>query len=196
MRLFCLATAVMGAACLGDGSSAQAQYMPKGGFGYGPSLGGWNQQYMVPGYPYFGNGRPSNSSYYNRGSASNYARSNFGGGRTQAVVVNPTVAKPVGDGQPIKILNPKDSGSELHYRLNGSEYAIKPGESQLLVNDRKWVLSFDRGGDFGTAEYSLSGGQYWFELTDDHGWEAFHDSDVSKLKSSTPTPSTKNPLPK
>lgn len=185
---FSLGIALLVAACaLGDAAAAQAQYRPLGGFGYGPSLGGANSQYMVPGYPYYGNGRPSNSSYYQRGNNNNSAR------RSISVVPQ---SKQVGDGQPIKILNPADSGTELHFQLNGTEYALKPGESQMLTNDRRWVLAFDRGGDFGTTEYKLSGGQYWFEMTEDHGWEAYHDADVSKLAPPPAAPMTKNALPK
>lgn len=170
-------------------ATTHAQFRPLGGFGYGPSLGGSNSQYMVPGYPYYGNGRPSNSSYYARGNYNNGRRSVSIAPRT------PTPTRAAGDGQPIKIFNPSDSGIELHYQLNGTDYAIKPGESQLLTNDRSWVLSFDRGGDFGKAEYALSGGQYWFELTKDRGWEAYHDANVSKLATPDGAPK-KNPLPK
>lgn len=191
---FSLGVVLVAAMCVcGDAAAVQAQHRPLGGFGYGPSLGGPNSQYMVPGYPYYGNGRPSNSSYYQRGN-------NYGNSRRSANVVPraqpPLLPQPVFDGLPIKIFNPADSGTELHYVLNGEEYAMKPGESQMLSNDRNWVLAFDRGGDFGTAEYKLSGGQYWFELTDDHGWEAYHDADVSKLAPPQPeeTPK-KNPLP-
>lgn len=190
---FGLAVALGAAFVLGDLSQLHAQYRPLGGFGYGPSLGGWNSQYMVPGYPYYGNGRPSNSSYYSRGNGyNNYGR------RSVSVAPRPQVAaQPVGDGLPIKIFNPADSGTELHYLLNGTEYALRPGESQMLTNDRAWVLKFDRGGDYGSVEYALSGGQYWFELTGDHGWEAYHDADVSKLAPPKPDASPKkNPLPK
>lgn len=206
MRHLFLATALIGTALLAsDAAPAQAQIRfgigigsggyggggyPMGGFGYGPSLGGFNSQYMVPGYPYYGNGRPSNSSLNYRGYNNGYSNGNNYQRRT--VVVQP---KRAGDGLPIKIFSLDDAGTKLSYTLNGTPYSIEPGESQMLVNDRQWTITFDRGGDFGSGEYVLSPGQYWFELTSDHGWELYHDADVSKLTKAGGDQGQKNPLP-
>lgn len=80
-----------------------------------------------------------------------------------------------GYGLPIKIVNPANSGNVINYSLNGFQYAIRPGESQSLVNDRAWVIQFDRGGEFGSARYSLNPGSYEFTPSV-NGWEIFHES--------------------
>lgn len=172
------------------------------GFGYGPGVGGTYGGYMVPGYPYYGNGTPQ---YYrphtHSHSYNNYYTPSYTPSYSQRqVIVNTVPVQPRGDGAPIRIENPADSGVTLTYSLNGHEYTIEPGHEQNLINDRNWVIEFDRGESFGTARYTLSGGIYTFTLTKG-GWEAYHDADVSKLlKKNEPAaskPSTsKNPIPK
>lgn len=207
MRLSVLAAAAVGAALiLGATNESQAQirfgigignggvYPGYGGFGpggyggyggmYGPGYGGFN-----PGYNPYNYGRSNN--YYRGNNYGNY-NNNYGNNyQRRVVVVQP---KREGDGLPIKVFSLEDAGTPLTYSLNGTPYTIQPGESQMLVNDRQWTISFDRGGDFGTAEYTMSPGQYWFELTSDHGWELYHDGDVSKLLKQSEG-SLKNPLP-
>jgi hypothetical protein len=168
------AVVVLAASCL-VGETASAQGYLRGGFGYGPSLGGFNSQYMVPGYPYYGNGRPSN--YVGNWNGSSGRRGN--------VVVRPQTVRPSGDGLPIKIINPMDAGAAVHYSLNDYDYVIEPGQSQTIVNDRPWTISFDRGGDFGPARYSMSPGTYTFAATD-KGWQVYHDADVSKVQPAAP----------
>ena len=102
---------------------------------------------------------------------------------------------PVGDGLPSEIGNPADSGTALSYRLDGINVALQPGESRLLTNDRPREITFDRGGKFGTARYSITSGQYRFELTQDHGWELYHDADVSKISPPDAAGPPKNVLP-
>lgn len=182
MRSFLLAIAVFAASCV-VGDEARAQGQLRGGFGYGPSLGGSNSQYMVPGYPYYGNGRPSN--YVGNWNGSSGRRSN--NVMAQPRGARSPVAQPAGDGLPIKIVNPSDAGGAIRYSLNEYDYAIEPGQSQTLVNDRPWTITFDRGGDYGTARYSLSSGTYTFAPTD-KGWQVYHDADVSKLKLVPPPP--------
>ena len=205
MRLSLLAAAAVGAALIfGATNESQAQfrigigfgsgfggvYPGYGGFGpggyggyggmYGPGYGG-----VYPGYNPYSYGRSNN---YYRGNYNNNYGNNY---QRRVVVVQP---KREGDGLPIKLFSLEDAGTPLTYALNGKPYTIQPGESQMLVNDREWTISFDRGGDFGTAEYTMSPGQYWFELTSDHGWELYHDGDVSKLLKQSEG-SLKNPLP-
>jgi len=183
MRRAIYAVAVIGLALAIVGSSeAQAQirfgigfgsgyggYPGYGGYGYGPGLGGMYGNYMVPGNPYYGNGRPS---FYRGGSSyPSYQR------RTVTAAPNP---QREGAGLPIKIVSPDDARVTMNYSLNEYDYSIAPGHSQMLFNDRDWIITFDRGDDFGTARYSLSPGTYQFALTK-KGWEIYHDADVSKL---------------
>lgn len=74
---------------------------------------------------------------------------------------------------PIRIVNPPDCDTTLNYAVNDYTYEIKPGETQELTQDRTWVIEFDRGGDFGSAQYTLEPGTYTFASTD-KGWELYH----------------------
>jgi hypothetical protein len=97
----------------------------------------------------------------------------------------------------IRIASPADAGAPLGYTLNEYSFEIKPGDHQDLTTDRTWVISFNRGGDFGDAEYTLDTGEYTFGPSD-HGWELFHTSATDEAtQSSAPESSLpKNPLPK
>ncbi len=76
-------------------------------------------------------------------------------------------------GSAIRIVNPAHADATLSYAVNEYSYEIQPGESQDLNQDRTWVIEFHRGGDFGTARYTLEAGRYVFANTD-HGWELYH----------------------
>ena len=89
------------------------------------------------------------------------------------VVQRPIIVAPAFSGLPIKITNPATNSATLSYALNGVTYSIPPGHSQDLTVDRSWVISFGRGGNFGTARYGLEAGLYTFASTD-HGWESYH----------------------
>lgn len=80
------------------------------------------------------------------------------------VQVNSPVEVSAGD---VVILFPTD-GSEavVDYALNGSSYSMRTGQTQRFPNDRRWTIEFNRGGDFGTARYSLSPGTFKFKITD------------------------------
>jgi hypothetical protein len=203
MRRAILAAAVMGLFSATGATEANAQFS----FGYadknwgvsvGPSMGyggGYGRGYG--GSPYgaygYGNGNAYGYDNYGRSRYNVYVptpsyRSRSNGSYSRRSVAPAPFAQPVGDGLPIKIISPDDAGTALTYSLNEYEYEIKPGESQTLANNRPWVITFDRGGDYGTAQYSLSSGTYTFALTK-KGWDVYHDADVSKLTAA------KNPLP-
>lgn len=197
-RTLCL-FAVTAATLVGDVAPTQAQIrfgigFSSGNGGFYPYGGYGGYPYGYGGYPYGGYGSWWNMdpNLYRRPSSSygyGYSRPQV---QTRTVYVQP---QRVGDGQPIKIFTLPDSGTPLSYAINGTEFTLQPGESQLLVYDRQRTITFDRGGDFGTGEYELSSGQYWFELTD-KGWELYHDADVSKLtKQTNASGEVKNALP-
>jgi hypothetical protein len=75
-------------------------------------------------------------------------------------------------GGPITITNPAASKVTFSYTLDGNAYAIPPGYSQELREDRVWVIQFSRGTNLGQARYSLLPGMYSFTNTD-HGWELY-----------------------
>lgn len=166
MRRFFLAAAAISGVCLFGGlSEAQAHGHGMSGFGMYPF---GIPPYMMPGASPYGSSR-SLSSLYRKNTAP----------RTMTPVVQKT-----GDDKPILIVCPEGAATPLNYRLNDRDYVINPGESRLLTNDRTWVVSFDRGGEHGTAKYTMSPGTYSFGLTADHGWELYHDADMSRFKTS------------
>jgi hypothetical protein len=118
-------------------------YYPSYGYGYG---------YSYPSYGYYG-----------------YSYPTYGDSYSVARPVSPNPPASVGVA---KIFSPRDSGVTLSYSLNDSTFTIPPGASQTVNLDRLWVISFDRGGQFGRAEYSLQPGLYTFAPTD-RGWELF-----------------------
>ena len=97
----------------------------------------------------------------------------------------------------IRIASPDDAGAPLSYALNEYSFQINPGDHQDLTADRTWVISFNRGGNFGDAEYTLETGEYTFGPSD-HGWDLFHTSAAERATESAPPESSlpKNPLPK
>jgi hypothetical protein len=76
----------------------------------------------------------------------------------------------------IWIVNPADTEATVNYSLNDYSYQINAGEAQGLNADQTWVVAFDRSGDYGEARYTLEPGKYRFAMTDDHGWELYHES--------------------
>jgi hypothetical protein len=167
MRRFLVAATAIGAMCFCGGlSEAQAHGHGMSGFGMYP-FGVYPM--MMPGASPYGGSSRSLSSLYRK----NTAR------QTMTPVVQKT-----GDDKPILIFCPEGAAAALNYRLNDRDYVINPGESRLLTNDRTWVVSFDRGGEHGTAKYTTSPGTYSFGLTADHGWELYHDADMSRFKTS------------
>jgi hypothetical protein len=68
------------------------------------------------------------------------------------------------------LINPADSGGEIHYLLDANVHTLRPGQSQDLPGERRWQIHFHRGASFGDALYSVSGGTYKFHVTP-RGWE-------------------------
>jgi len=76
--------------------------------------------------------------------------------------------------EPIRIVNPETSPGIVRFAVNGRVGALPPGESGEIPSGPKWVIEFDRGGQFGKARYALRSGTYRFDLTD-NGWELYHE---------------------
>ncbi|HVX12501.1 MAG TPA: hypothetical protein VHC22_15075 [Pirellulales bacterium] len=70
------------------------------------------------------------------------------------------------------IMNPRKHGETIRYVLNGEEYVMRPGTSQRLRTGQAWRIGYDRGGDSGLAEYSLTDGTYVWTPTD-RGWQLY-----------------------
>jgi len=73
-------------------------------------------------------------------------------------------------GPGVTVYNPKETGGSINYMVATFPYEMKAGESQTLPGGKSWVISFDRGGSNGRAEYTLSEGSYEF-FVGDRGWD-------------------------
>lgn len=76
----------------------------------------------------------------------------------------------VGASGKVLITNPADSGGDVNYVLNGNNFSIQPGQTQLLDNDRVWTIDFASGGQRGGVRYTLSPGLFKF-VVKESGWE-------------------------
>jgi hypothetical protein len=96
-------------------------------------------------------------------------------------------------GPGVTVRNPAGSKVQLAYLLDDSrEQEISAGETQKLTEKGSYVVSFDRGGDHGTARYTITEGLYEFTMTD-HGWELYRQKTPAEKQAD---PKVKaNPLP-
>jgi hypothetical protein len=87
------------------------------------------------------------------------------------VPVVPDVTPVVVDPRPVVItlLNPAETHAPVNYNLGDTLYTLEAGQS-AGHGDETQVITFDRGGSFGEARYTLAPGTYRFVNTD-HGWE-------------------------
>jgi hypothetical protein len=75
----------------------------------------------------------------------------------------------------VLIINPSSSQGTINYNVNGHHYVAEPGMSQKLPprsDGESWVVSYDRGAEFGSATYTLSPGTYRFTPTE-LGWQLY-----------------------
>lgn len=65
--------------------------------------------------------------------------------------------------------------TSINYTVNNDQYSMKPDYQQTLPAGQDWSVRFDRGGQLGEQEYSLSEGTYAFTPTET-GWDLFEDT--------------------
>jgi hypothetical protein len=70
----------------------------------------------------------------------------------------------------VVLLNPESNGGPVQYTLGDGVGALDPGYEEAHDMASPQTISFDRGGDFGTAQYTLADGAYQFVVTD-RGWD-------------------------
>lgn len=88
-----------------------------------------------------------------------------------SVASPPTNASADYHGRGVTIRNPASTGARVAFLLDGrSELELAPGEVSLLRDKGRYVVEFDRGGDFGTARKELDEGTYEFSATSS-GWD-------------------------
>lgn len=98
-----------------------------------------------------------------------------------------------GPAEPLALVNPKETATAISFLLNGRPVTMLPGEVIQLPTDRLWEITFDRGGPFGPAHYSMQQGIHTFGRTA-FGWE-LHRSSFAASLSSTAAGLPANPLP-
>ncbi len=177
--------------------------------GYGSGFGGSGLRlYIGPGYgSNYGYGGYGNSyyggsrSYYSPSySAPTYVQPSYQYVQPSYQYVAPstgsyTVTQPVRslppaptfDGGPIVLTNAATNDKAVEYSVNGNRYVIKPGQSQKFVHDREWIVEFDRGQNFGSAQYSLKATNYKFKPTS-KGWELFESAGSAAPRGNVPAP--------
>ncbi len=78
----------------------------------------------------------------------------------------------------VEVVLTNNEQQPVAYSLNGTRYDMPPGHGQKLTSRPAWTVEFDRGGEFGTARYTLKeAGTYSFVATE-RGWELAREDDV------------------
>jgi hypothetical protein len=84
-----------------------------------------------------------------------------------------TTANPVPQIQaPASVVNPATTGVTLSFSVNSQTYSLPPGMKQDLTISPGDTISFDHGGTFGAATYSLNPAIYTFAASA-NGWELY-----------------------
>ena len=85
----------------------------------------------------------------------------------------PTTVTPASPAPPqtdvIRLVNPGDTGGDVHYTVNRTAYTLSPGEYHEISTETEALVEFHRGGDFGYAKLPLQAGDYQFGVGDT-GW--------------------------
>ena len=178
MRLRLVLLVFAAAGSLAAGGEAQAQFrfsIGGGGFSVG------NMPYGYGGYGY-----GYNPYYYNPPVRQNYYYDD-----TPQQTYAPA-APYAGPG--VTVRNPAGSKVTLAYMLDDSEdQEISAGETKKLAAKGSYTISFDRGGNYGSARYTITEGLYEFTMTD-HGWELYRQKEMPAEKLADPMVKV-NPLP-
>lgn len=69
----------------------------------------------------------------------------------------------------IRLVNPGDTGGDVHYAVNRMAYTLSPGECHEISTEGEMFVEFHRGGDFGYSKLPLQPGDYQFGVGD-AGW--------------------------
>lgn len=162
------------------------------GYGYGRNYGGfgigYGTRYWSPGY--FGSsGYVYPGGYrYGNGYYGGYGGNYYDGDYYDYDQPSYSVVAPY-QGPGVAIRN--RSGEPLSFMLDDARpMKIETGETQRLMEKGQFVITFNRGGQFGDARYTIHEGLYEFTPTD-HGWELYR----QKTDNAQPTATGGNPDP-
>jgi hypothetical protein len=75
-----------------------------------------------------------------------------------------------GGGAPITLLNPTESQGTVNFTLGADNGALQPGYTAETNAAAPQLIVFDRGGNFGQAQYTLSPGATYRFASTDQGW--------------------------
>lgn len=70
----------------------------------------------------------------------------------------------------LRLVNPGETGGEVHYAVDGTPYSLSPGEYHELPRGAALQVDFHRGEDYGDANLVLREGVYIFRVGST-GWE-------------------------
>jgi len=70
----------------------------------------------------------------------------------------------------LHLVNPRDSGGEIHYEVDGVGFSLLPGEYQQLPLGSEHEVEFHRGDNFGDAKVVIREGVYLFGVGST-GWK-------------------------
>ena len=146
----------------------QAPYRPGNNLFPQTTVNNWNR-------PYYPQGQMSASRSYVPSTRYRYSESQasaFANG-SNGLRLNSLPSYGPSSSPRAKIINPADSGGNVHYTVNGQSFTIRPGEAQDLARAQSWLVQFDRGTGSGDVRYRLTDGVYRFKPTDS-GWELYH----------------------
>lgn len=73
-------------------------------------------------------------------------------------------------GGQVRLTNPRDTQGTLTFTVNGTSFALNPGETRTVTLDRELVVKFDNGNSKQVA-YRLTEGAYEFTVDDATGWD-------------------------
>ncbi len=77
----------------------------------------------------------------------------------------------------VEVLLTNGEQETVAYSLNGTRYDMPADHGQKLTTRPSWVVEFDRGGEFGTARYTLKQGTYMF-VASERGWDLVKKDDT------------------
>lgn len=111
----------------------------------------------------------------------------------QTVSLKPNVLPPY-SGPGVAIVLPAATGGNLTYVLDGATVQeIAAGNRHTARSKAKFIIEFDRGGNFGTAKYELKEGVYEF-IVGEKGWDIVLTKEDPNAAPPT-TPIKRNSLP-
>ena len=125
-------------------------------------------------------------------------------------VVSPVTTSVVANALPYKgpgvtIALEEEQGGQVSYVIDGKETStVQAGQQQTLTSKGKYEIRFSRGRaddgrDFGQARYTITEGNYHFEVTE-KGWELLRDKEqpnivTTQIKAASPAGIKTNALP-